>query len=153
MPRWSPFEPYFWSLVEKTDLCWNWLGNKCGKGYGRIWRNGKRQAAHRVVYELINNCSISNKIFVCHHCDNKLCVNPKHLFVGNQKDNMQDWTKKGKNFLINNRGLWSNGKHMKDIEMRKKVSILRKLEFRSGKRIIIRQNNGRIMGTRMINEK
>jgi len=152
MPRWAPFEPYFWSLVKKGQGCWIWTGGKDGKGYGRVWKDGKRQGAHRVAYELTHG-PIKDGKYACHHCDNKICVNPDHIFIGTQKDNMQDWARKGKNRLVNDRSLWSNGKHMIDNKkLSKKFSELRKKEWAEGRRVAIRDEKGRIMGTRMVSK-
>lgn len=93
----------------------------------------------------------------CHHCDNPICVNPDHIFIGTGKDNMQDWTKKGKNVLINNPELLKRGDEhwtrKKTKETKSKLKIIserRKSEWRSGKRVMIRDAKGRILGTRMI---
>lgn len=152
MPRWSPFEPYFWSKVEKTETCWLWTGGVYGGGYGRVRRGNKESPAHRVAYELTNG-PIQDGLQACHHCDNKLCVNPAHIFLGTQKDNMQDCAKKGRNVLINNPQLWDNGRHWKNNKKaRAKLSNLRKQELRTGVRVVIRGEKGRIMGHRIVNK-
>lgn len=153
MPRWTPFEPYFWSLVKKPDGagCWEWQGGKDGNGYGRVWRNGARQGAHRAAYEILKG-PITGGLYACHRCDNPICVrpDPQHVFLGTQKDNMQDWTQKGKNRLANDRTLWSNGKHWKaNPTSRGKLSATRKAEFADGRRVAIRGEGGRIIGTKM----
>jgi len=98
----KPLKDRFWSKVEKTDYCWNWTAHKDNKGYGRIEINGKNCYAHRISWEM-HYGKIPEGLFVCHHCDNPLCINPKHLFLGTQKDNIRDAIKKGRmNHLINN---------------------------------------------------
>ena len=154
MPRWTPFEPYFWSLVDKTENCWIWLGGRYGDGYGRVWKDGRRQAAHRVAYELSISI-IPDGIQACHHCDNKLCVRPDHLFLGTQADNMQDWTKKGLNKALANGTLTQRGndhwtRKPAATRWRKNLSALRKRELRLGIRVVIRGDKGRIMGHRKI---
>jgi hypothetical protein len=74
--------------------CWEWRGSK-RNGYGCITVDGKTQAAHRVVYELLVE-PIPEGMFVCHKCDNPPCCNPAHLFLGTAKDNCHDMIDKGR---------------------------------------------------------
>ena len=79
--------------VIKTPTCWLWRGS--GSRYGYI-RDGKRtRSVHKVSWEL-HFGEITNGLFVLHKCDNPLCVNPDHLFLGTQLDNMQDMKKKSR---------------------------------------------------------
>jgi len=148
------FEALFWSLVEKTSDCWVWRGGFDSRGYGRIYRNGKRRGTHRISYEMANG-PITNGLFVCHHCDNRPCVKPDHLFLGTHIDNMQDSVKKGRNsFKTKNpapRGdaHWTRHNTEKaKLELRK-ISEQRKAEWRTGRRSAVRDAKGRIIGTRM----
>ncbi len=91
----------FWSKVNKKtdDKCWEWLGakrNKNGFGYGVISYKGKNIDAHRVSYQITNGDINNSKLFVCHKCDNPICVNPNHLFLGTHIDNMRDCLDKGR---------------------------------------------------------
>ena len=86
----------FWSRVEKNpDGCWLWTGGKDISGYGRFSSDGQWLKAHRVMYSLTFGLIPTGKL-VCHHCDNPSCVRPDHLFVGTDKDNAQDKSRKGR---------------------------------------------------------
>ncbi len=87
--------PRFWAKVSKTRNCWNWTGAINNKGYGQFHQNGKTVLAHRLSFETING-PIRTDLFVLHHCDNRRCVNPAHLFLGDASANMQDCAAKGR---------------------------------------------------------
>jgi hypothetical protein len=90
----------FWAKVQRGEGCWEWQGANNGKGYGCFGKEGSRPYyAHRFSWEL-HAGPIPDGLFVLHRCDNRRCVNPEHLFLGTQGDNMRDMIAKG-------RGRWS----------------------------------------------
>lgn len=83
-------EDYFLINLNKTKTCWNWGPVTKGHSYGRMSVNGKRVYAHRYSYEYFNKSKIPDHLVVRHKCDNPRCVNPEHLILGTQKDNIHD---------------------------------------------------------------
>jgi hypothetical protein len=99
--RWSllpPFEKRFWERVNRgrKRACWVWKLGTTPNGYGKVKRLGKTLLSHRVAFELHYNKQIPDGVEVLHKCDNKPCCNPYHLFLGTQKDNVNDAISKGR---------------------------------------------------------
>lgn len=92
--RWGSITDRFFRKIEKTSHCWNWFGAVYPNGYG-AFRVGREGYAHRISWE-IHRGKIPYKMNVLHHCDNRKCVNPEHLFIGTAKDNAQDCIRKGR---------------------------------------------------------
>ena len=84
----------FFSRIQKTDNCWNWTGHIEYNGYGSMSIKHKNRSTHRISYE-IHFGKIPDGLCVLHKCDNKKCVNPSHLFLGTQLDNVKDRDQKG----------------------------------------------------------
>lgn len=81
----------FWSKVKKTASCWNWKAAKNSFGYGGFSLNGKWKGSYRVSYE-DKNGKIPEGLVIDHLCKNKSCVNPEHLEVVTQKQNIMRGT-------------------------------------------------------------
>lgn len=84
----------FWSKVDRSGDCWLWTGAK-SEGYGYCRSAGKMSGAHRVSWQMANG-QIPGGLHVLHRCDVRSCVNPAHLFLGTNADNMRDRDAKGR---------------------------------------------------------
>lgn len=85
----------FWSKVSIVGECWEWTAAKIPDGYGVFGVDGISRCAHRISWEFFHG-QIPHSLYVLHRCDNPPCVNPSHLFIGSQKDNVSDCTSKGR---------------------------------------------------------
>lgn len=140
MRKRTPLLERFWKLITKNNKtgCWEWTGY-LGRGYGIICEGGfqgKLIPAHRLSWS-IHNGQIPKGMFICHRCDNPKCVNPEHLFVGTQKDNMHDASIKGRTArgemlhtaklkerdIIKIRKLFANGKRVVEIAQKYDIKV------------------------------
>lgn len=99
-PKRIPIEDRYWANVNKVEGdCWIWTGAKRNyKGYGTIALPGRGNGSittHRFAWKLAFG-DIPEGLHVLHKCDNPSCVNPEHLFLGTNNDNVQDKCKKGR---------------------------------------------------------
>ena len=88
-------EEKFWHCTDKQgdDQCWNWTKGT-NAGYGWIHVGKKQMMAHRFSYEM-HIGPIPEGMLVLHSCFNRRCVNPAHLRIGTNKDNMNDYDRTG----------------------------------------------------------
>lgn len=77
----------FINKIEKTESCWNWIGEIKNTGYGSFYEKGKSYAAHRLVYEALVKKIPFGKV-IDHLCRNRRCVNPDHLEVVSSTENI-----------------------------------------------------------------
>lgn len=105
----------FFKHVDKTDACWLWIGAK-SRGYGYFRVFGKSVRAHHFSWETRYG-KIPEKLCVLHKCDVPACVNPDHLFLGTQIDNIRDRDQKGRSGH-SSKTHCKNGHEFNEINMR-----------------------------------
>jgi hypothetical protein len=81
--------------VVRQDGCWEWVRSRNEDGYGQITFRGESTRAHRAAYEIHKGAVPQGRV-VRHTCDNRACVNPDHLLLGSQQDNIQDMVRRGR---------------------------------------------------------
>lgn len=116
----SNHEERFWQKIDirGEDECWEWQGAiEKRDGYGRC-TVGKEGRAHRAAWMLTNG-PIPAGLIICHHCDNRKCCNPRHLFLGSHQDNQRDKWRKGRGAISTNRD--ERGRWLRESELRDAV--------------------------------
>ncbi len=115
--------PRFWAKVNKTDGCWLWTSciTKHRVAYGRFWAAGKTLRAHRLSWQLTHG-EIPVDLCVLHRCDEPLCVNPAHLFLGTMKENIADRDQKGRTARGERNG-WAKNTTADVLEVRRLLAM------------------------------
>ncbi len=115
---------YEYVAVGKPDECWEWLGGTAA-GYGVFRFHGHQITASRFAF-WITTGHHPGELLVCHSCDNSLCVNPNHLWLGTCRENKQDASEKGRLVSCMRRGeMHPNAKLSTDevLEIRTKQAV------------------------------
>ena len=89
-------EDRFWSKVDRSGDCWEWLGWRNWQGRGMFKLDGKDRPATHAALQIVDGSDVPSGMCVCHHCDNPGCVRPDHLFISDHAGNMQDCVSKGR---------------------------------------------------------
>jgi hypothetical protein len=102
--------------VKHQDGCWLWQTNLDKDGYGRFYYNGREHKAHRISYFHHNKIQ-PGLLLVCHSCDTPACVNPEHLYLGDDKQNHRDMVVRGRSTACENHpGAKLNSKQIEEIK-------------------------------------
>ena len=107
----------FWSKVDikAPNECWDWMGSLSGE-YGRVKIQSRSYYTHRIAYFLYYTRD-PKSLKVCHSCDNPICCNPNHLWLGTQLDNVRDRDRKGRR--INFKGIQNGRAKLTESQVRR----------------------------------
>jgi hypothetical protein len=86
----------FWKHVDRADPfgCWPWMASRLESGYGRVTIEGRNYTAHRLAWMITYGSP--RDLWVLHRCDHPWCVNPHHLYLGDNEMNTQDARSRGR---------------------------------------------------------
>lgn len=115
--------------IISSDGCWIYTGSTNQAGYGQFRVNGYLYRTHRLSWE-IHNGPIPAQMKVLHHCDNPKCMNPTHLFLGSQQDNVNDCKFKGR--FKSNAGSCNPKAFLNECEVIQIKELLRAGKFSQG---------------------
>lgn len=100
----------FWGKLDPLagpDDCWPWPGCRWPEGYGQTWDGARVVRTHRFAWEIATGRTIPEGMQINHHCDNRPCCNPDHLYLGTHDDNMRDMWGRGRGRLRSGENHWA----------------------------------------------